>query len=425
MQVTVEQLDPCKVELNIEVEAEKVAKTIEDVYDEFAKVTTVPGFRKGKAPRPMLERCVSPESVRREAIDHLVAPAYFEALKEKDINPYADPRLEIIEFETDKPFSFKAIVPLPPKVELGEYKGIKVERPKVKITNKDVEAQLKYLQESRATSQKVEGRGVQTGDMLIADIASAPEGQDKSEPRRSLVEVGSNVPGFDENIIGLNPGESRTFTIKYPKDFPEQELAGKDVEFDVAAESIRERQIPKLNDEFAKTIGEFETLDAMRKDVKVRLTASAEESADREVERKIIDEIVTRSKVDFPDVLVEHEVGHDLEETQNRLGKQGMTLEHYLKQIGKTQEELLSELREGAARRVRAGLAMAEISDIEKIEVTDEDLEAEIERMAAESKATKESVEAYIETRGGRPAFKNSLINDKILNFLKSVSTIK
>jgi len=425
MQVTTEQVDPCKVELNIEVEADKVARTIDEVYGEFSQTTSVPGFRKGKAPRRILERYVSPESVRRMAVDSMVAHAYVEALNETGIEPYAGPEVEIVQFDADKPFIFKVMVPLAPKIELGEYKGIEVKRPEVNITDEDVDAQLKYLQESNATARKVEDRGIQMGDVAVAEIASTVEGQDKGAPRRSLIEVGSNVPGFDEKVVGLKPGEQRSFPVEYPKDFPEEELAGKTVDFDVNVESIRERQIPELNDEFAKTMGQFETLADLREDIRTRLTASAEKAADREVERKIVDEVVARSKVDFPDVLVDHDVSHDLADMQNRLDRQGMTLEQYLGQIGKTEEEFASELREQAVQGVRAGLVLGEISNAENVDVTDEEVDAEIERIAAESKATTESVETYIEARGGRPALKNSLLNRRILDFLKSVSSIK
>jgi len=425
MQVTTEQVDPCKVELNIEVEADKVARTIDEVYGEFSQTTSVPGFRKGKAPRRILERYVSPESVRRMAVDSMVAHAYVEALNETGIEPYAGPEVEIVQFDADKPFIFKVMVPLAPKIELGEYKGIEVKRPEVNITDEDVDAQLKYLQESNATARKVEDRGIQMGDVAVAEIASTVEGQDKGAPRRSLIEVGSNVPGFDEKVVGLKPGEQRSFPVEYPKDFPEEELAGKTVDFDVNVESIRERQIPELNDEFAKTMGQFETLADLREDIRTRLTASAEKAADREVERKIVDEVVARSKVDFPDVLVDHDVSHDLADMQNRLDRQGMTLEQYLGQIGKTEEQFVSELREQAVQGVRTGLVLGEISNAENVDVTDEEVDAEIERIAAESKATTESVETYIEARGGRPALKNSLLNRRILDFLKSVSSIK
>ena len=426
MQVNVEQLDPCKTELTIEVDTEKVAETIEEVYKEFSKYTSVPGFRKGKTPRNILERYVKPESVRREAIEHLVPPAYMEAIKEKDIHPYADPNVDVVQFEEDKPFIFKAVVPLPPVVELGEYKGIEVERPAVKVTKEDVENQLKYLQESRATSTKVEDRGVKKGDVVIADIASAVQGEDKGEPRRSLVEVGSNVADFDDNIIGLKPGERKNFTVEYPKDFSDENLAGKKVDFDLSVEAIRERHLPELNDEFAKAVdSSYESLAAMKEDIKKRLTEARETEADNEAENKIVDEIIARSKVCIPDILVEHEMGHDIEDIQARLSRQGATIEQYLQQAGKTQEEFLAELREIAAKRVRTGLALAEISDAEKLDVTDEDLNAEIDRMAEESKATRESVEAYIDTRGGRDALRNTMLNKKIADYIKSVSKIK
>ena len=425
MQVTAQQRSECEIELKIEVEAEKVAETLDQVYREFAGKTEVPGFRKGKAPRQILERYVSPESVRRRAVDIMVPAAYRQALEQEKIEPYAEPEAEIIQLEADQPFVFKATVPLPPKVELGEYKGIEVKRPPVNLTDEDIDAQLKHLQESRATTENVTNRGIQTGDIAVAQLASAVEGQEMAAPRSSLIEIGSNISGFDENVIGLRPGERRTFTTEYPQDYSDKEFAGKKVDFDISLESIRERLIPELNDEFANTIGNFETLADLREDLRARLTSAAEESADKEVEQKMVDEVAARSQVSFPDVLVEHEVGHHLEDIRDRLDRQGLTMQHYLRQIGKTQEELLSELREAAARRVKAGLVLAELSDAEKIEVTDEEVDAEIERMATESKATRESVETYIDTRGGRPALKNSLLTKKAMDFLKSVSKVK
>lgn len=425
MQVTVEQRAPSKVELKIEVEAEKVAETTNKVYREFAQSTAVPGFRQGKAPRRILERYVKPESVRRRTVEMMIPQAYREALEHENIRPYADPELEVIQLEAGQPFVFKAKVPLPPKVELGEYKGIEVKRPEVKVTDADVEARLKYLQESRTTAKKVEDRGVQIGDIVVADIASAVQGEEKGAPKRSLVDVGTNVPGFDANVVGLKPGERKVFTVEYPKDFPDKEMAEKKVDFDVAVEAIREREVPELNDDFAKAIGDFKTLADLREDIRARLAASAEQEADREVERKIVDETVARSKVDFPDVLVEHEMGHDLEDIKRRLDRQGLSLEQYLQQIGQTQDQFLSELREAVTRRVRIGLVLVEIANVEKTDVADEEVDAEIERIAADSKATRESVEAYIEARGGRSSLRNSLLTRKITDHLRSVSKIK
>ena len=424
MQVTAEHPNATEVELKIEVPAEKVAETIDQVYDEFAKRTEVPGFRKGKAPRSMLERYVSPESVRRKAVDLMVPDAYQQAIEQEKIEPYADPEVEVVQFETEQPFIFKAKVPLPPKIELGDYKGIEVERAKVNVTDEDVDAHLKYLQESRATSEKVEGRGIQTGDVAVAEIASAMQGEEMGQPRRSLIQVGQNIPGFDEEIISMNPGERRTFTIKYPDDFEQEELKGKNVTFDFTLDSLRERHVPELNEEFAKSLG-FDTVDAFKDDVRKRITESAEQSADREVERKIVDEVVNRSTVSFPDVLVEHEMGHDLHDIQHRLEHQNVTIEQYLKQNGKTEEEFIGEIRQAAQDRLRNGLVLGEIATAENLTVSDEEVDAEIDRIAAEEKAPRETVEAALEARGGRSMLRNSLLQKKIMDFLKSVSVIK
>ena len=424
MQVTAEHPNASEVELKIEVPAEKVTETIDRVYDEFAKHTNVPGFRKGKAPRTMLERFVSPESVRRRAVDLMVPDAYQQAIEQEKIEPYADPDVEIVQFETEQPFIFKAKVPLPPKIELGEYKGIEIERTKVAITDEDVDAQLKYLQESHATSEKVEDRGVQTGDIAVAEIASAIEGEEMGQPRRSLIQVGQNIPGFDDEIIGMKPGEQRTFTINYPDDFEQEELKGKNVVFQFKLESLSERHVPELNDEFAKTLN-FDNVEALKEDVRKRMIQSAEENADREVERKIVDEVVNRSTVTFPDVLVEHEMGHDLHDIQHRLERQNLTIEQYLKQTGKTQEEFIGELRQAAQERLRNGLVLGELAGAENLIVSDEEVDAEIDRMASEEKTTRETVEAALEARGGRSMLRNSLLQKRIMDFLKSVSVIK
>ncbi|MHB0999678.1 MAG: trigger factor [Armatimonadota bacterium] len=425
MQVNVEQLDPCKVQLTIEIDPETVTKTIDYVYREYSKVTAVPGFRKGKAPRHLLERFVSEESIKERSIESMVPDAYENAIKQESIEPYADPDIEIVQYEPGKSFIFKAIVPLPPKIELGEYKGIEVERKAVQITDEDVESQIKYLLESRATTEKVEDRGVQAGDMVIAEVTSAPEGDEKPEPKRSLIQAGQNVPGFDENIEGLKIGERKSFTVEYPADFSDESLAGKKVEFDISVETIRERHLPELNDEFVASLGQFETVDAMKEDIRSHLIKTAEETADRDVEQKIIDEIVSRSEVNFPDVLVEHEVHHDLEEMQNRLSQQNMNLTDYVKRTGKTPEQFMAELRDQASYRIKIGLSLGEIAEKENLEVTDEDIDNEIDRIAEESNATREAVETFIETRGGRNNVRNSLLNRKIMDYIKSVSNIK
>lgn len=424
MQVNVEQLNPCEVELNIEVPAEQVSSTKDKVYKEIGKHTAVPGFRKGKAPRAILERQVDPDRVRRYMLDELLPEAYAAALEENKIDPYADPEIDIVQLEDEQPFIFKAKVPLPPKVELGEYKGIEVERPEVNVTDDDVEAELKYLQESRAKIEKVEDRVVQTGDMVLAEMTATIEGEETAEPKRTLVRVGSNLPEFDEQIVGMSLDEEKIFSVEYPAGIPDESLAGKKVDYIVKVESMREVKLPELTDEFAQSLGTYQTVDELKADITKQLTESRNRAADSDVENKIIEEIVARSTVCFPGVMVQSRVAHELEHLREDLEKEGRSFKQYLEQIGKTREEFMEQLNQAISQRVTAGLVLGELAEKENLETTEQEVDTEIDRMAEEAKAGRESVEAYLEPRGGREALSNALLDKKITDFLKSVSKI-
>ena len=425
MQVTKEQTSPCEVELKIEVEPERVAQAYDLAYRKFARVTNVPGFRKGKAPRAILEKYVPAESVREEVLDDLVGRSYVEALKQEEIDPYAGPEVKLEDLEEGKPFAFTAKVPLPPEVELGEYKGIEIEKQPVSVSDEDVDSELEYLRQRNATARKVENRGVQESDILIAEVASTVEGEEKAEPKRSLIQLGDNVPGFDENVMGLKPGEQKVFAVEYPADYSDAQLAGKKAQFEVKLEGIRERVIPELNDDFAKTLGQFATVDELKADVRAHIQSSRESEAEREVEHKLIDEVIARAKVCFPEVILEHDLHHELEDIGERLKRQNVTMEQYLAETGKTEEEFLTELREALTRRIKAGLVLGRIAEAAEIDVTDADVDAEIERMITESNATRESVQAYVDAHGGRSALQNTMLNRRILDHLKSVSHVK
>jgi len=424
MQVTVEHLGPCTLGLSVEVGADKVGETIKSVYRELSKQVDIPGFRRGKAPQAILERYVPAESVRTRAIERLVGPAYLEALKEADAEPFAEPELEIVQFEANQPFIFKAKVPLPPKIELGEYKGIEVNRPTVKVTDEDVESHLKKIQESRAKYEVVHDRGIAAGDFVTAEITSQLEGDAKDGPRRTILHVGTNLPDFDAAIMGMRPGERRVFSIKYPQDFTDPQVAGKSAEFDVAIESIRVMCLPEINDDFAKELG-HDSVDDLREDVRQHLLDQANKEADAEVERKIVEEIVSRSNVQFPEVMLDHEVRHDLEDIEAQLRQRNLTMEQYLSEIGETEEQFIEGLKQAASRRLRNGLVLGEIATREGIEVTDEEVQAEIERIAEERNASVEAVTGYYDARGGRGILANRLLNRKLFDFLKSVSNIR
>ncbi len=426
MQVKVEQQGPCEVELNIEVPAEQVTSTRDKVFKEMGQHATVPGFRRGKAPRALLERHLSPESIRSHLLDELLPDAYAEALEEAKIEPYTDPEIDIVQLEQEQPFIFKAKVPLPPKVELGEYKGIEVERPEVTVTDEDIDSELEYLQQNKASIEPIEDRPVESGDLVTAELKVVPEGEEPQEPGRARIRVGSNIPEFDANIVGMKLDEEKSFTIDYASDFADEELAGKKIDYTVKIEKIYQVKLPELDDEFVQGLpGNMETLDALKDSIRSRLTEARNRSADSEVENKIIEAIVSRSTVCFPDVIVKSRVAHELEHLREDLEKENRTFKQYLEQIGRTREQFMDELNQAISHRVTVGLVLGELASAEKLEVTDEEIEARIDSMVEESKATREAVEAYLEPRGGRESLGNAMLDQKITDFIKSVSTIK
>lgn len=425
MQLKVEEKGPCEVELNVEVPVEQVNSTRDKVFKEIGEHTTVPGFRRGKAPKGILERHVSPESVRRHLLDELLADAYMGALEEAKIEPYSDPEVEIVQLEKEQPFIFKAKVPLAPKIELGEYKGIEVERPEVIVTDEDVEAELKYLRETRCSVEPIEDRPVESGDIASAELKAVVEGEEPGEPTRVRIRVGSNGPEFDDNIVGMNLDEEKSFTVDYPSDTPDDTVVGKKVDYTVKVERIHKLKLPEVDDEFAQSLGDYKTVDELKEEIRSRLTQARATAADNEVENKIIEQIVSRSTVCFPDVIVKSRVAHELEHLREDLEKENRSFKQYLEQVGKTREGFMDELNQAISRRVTVGLVLGELAKTESLAVTDEEVDARIDSMAEESKTTREAVEAYLEPRGGRESLENALLDQKITDFIKSVSKIK
>ena len=257
MQVTKEPLEPCQVALTIEVGPDKVVQAVDRAYREYAKYVTVPGFRKGKVPLNFVRQRVPESDVRQRAAELLVEPAYNEALKQEEVTPYAPPKLELVQLElTEKPFIFKAVVPLAPQVELGPYTGLEVERPKYVLTDEDVDRQIERMRE-RAADYPIAERPVQPGDLVIGDVAANVEARpEAAAPRPTMIEIGAegNIPGFDDQLIGLSAGETTTFTLPYPEDYPEEDLAGQEAEFTVTVKEVRAKEVPPLDDELVKKI---------------------------------------------------------------------------------------------------------------------------------------------------------------------------
>jgi len=418
-----ERTKPCEVSLEIEVEPELVSKAVDEAYREAGKTAEVPGFRKGKAPRAVLERYVPEERVLARAVDKLVQPAYERALEETGIKPFGDAEYEVVHLRDAEPFVFRAKVPLEPTVKLGNYVGIEVERLARQVSDEDVEHEIDVLRERSAQVENV--RPVQKGDLVIVRLTE-PDG----ETRETIIEAGKNLESFDAGLIGMNAGETKTIELVYPKDYEDAELAGTTGRVTVTVSDIKERRVPELTDEFVRQMTEefdekIETVEELRRRIRSIMERSAAELADREVKSKIVEKVVENSEICFPDSMLDREVARRLQNLLGELESRKLTLEDYLKATERTFEELRSQIERSAERDLRINLALFEVIKQEKIEVSDEEVEAEVARIAQKSGRPVESLNAYLDKTGGRQDIRSRLLRRKVLDFLVHASNIK
>jgi trigger factor len=436
MQVTQEQTGPCEVDLRIEVEAEKVNSAIDETYKELSKRTKIPGFRPGKAPREIIERFVGEERVKDQAADKLIQPAYSEALKEAEIDPWAPADVELVEFELGKPLVFKAKVPLAPKVELGDYVGLTIERKLEPVTDEMVEDEIKGFLDRAAKLEQITDRPAMEGDTVVLDMKD--ESKPDAEPMRQVAAVGENLPDFDKGVTGMSVDEEKPIQITYPEDHQSEELRGVSKTFNVKIAEIHERKLPELNDEWVKENfssetpeGEeppadtVDTVDKLRARVRQAMEKSAANAADADVRDKLVDKLVANSQIDFPEVMVTERVRERLNETTEELKKRQLTLDDYLKHLGKNFEELRAEFGEDVKEALRANLVIYEVVEKESIKVEDSDVDDEVKSMAESRNVPVESVRAYLDSTDGLTNIRYRLLRKKVLDFLVAASNIK
>jgi trigger factor len=390
MKVTREKEENNQVFLRIELEKPEVEKSLEQAYRRLVNKAKIPGFRQGKAPRAVLERYIGKESLMEDALNDLLPDVYRQALKEQQIEAIASPEIEVVQTE---PVVFTAVVPLKPTVELGDYKSLRLAPEEKEVTKADVDAVIEQLRRQHGTWEPVE-HPVAPDDLVTMDVESQAEGkpfinqpgaQYQVVPGQSLP-----VPGFAEQLVGMNIGEEKGFKLKLPDDYSKSELAGKEASFKVKINEIKLQRLPKLDSEFAQLVSpEFKIMAALRKQLAKNLRLQAEQRTREAFEEKVIDAVVDMSKAEFPPVLVEAEIEHLMEQQARWLEGSGIGVEEYLSQIKKTGEEMREEMRPVAVRRVTRSLVLGRVAEAEKIEVTDEEITAELEKMveSAEKKA--------------------------------------
>ena len=424
MKVTNEKTENSQAFLTIEMEPAEVEASLEASYHRLVKKTRIPGFRKGKAPRAILERYLGKENLFEDTLNNLLPKAYENAIKEQKIEAIAQPHIEVA--QTD-PVVFKAIVPLAPTIELGDYHHIQVTPEPVELTEDDVSAAIEQLRHQQGTWEPVD-RPVAFGDLVVLNVESNIEDKpfinQKGVQYQVLRDLSLPAPGFAEQLPGMKKDEEKEFKLQFPSDYSRDELAGKEPSFKVKVTEIKQERLPELNDEFARGINpDFETLDSLQERVSANLRLRNEEQARVDFEERVIEAAVDRSQVEFPPVLVEAEIGQLLSQQTRRWQMDGKGLEEYLKSINKTEEELREELRPLATKRVTQSLVLGKIAEEEKIEVSDAEIDTEIENMTkAADEDKRDELRGFLNAPPVRESIKQTLITRKTIQRLVAIA---
>lgn len=417
MKVSNEKVENCQVSLNIEAEADEMGKSLDEAYHRLVNRTSIPGFRKGKAPRAILEQHVGKDSLLREALERLIPQLYKQAVESEKIGPIAGPQIELTQ---NDPLIFKAIVPLKPEVKLGDYHNIKLKPEPIKIGDKEIEAAIESLQQEHAILLPVK-RSVQPGDFVTISIEASVEGKPFLNHKDLVYEVGDNpsfpLPGFASNLQGVKKSEEKAFSLKIPADYRIEEFRGKECAFKVMVTEIKRKQLPDLDDEFAQSCN-YADLTQLREQITADLKARAKEKSRLELRRKTVDVIVEGSSVDYPPILEDREIENLLNDEARHLGYR--EVEDYLNRINKTEEELKRALRPIAKKRVTNSLVLGKVAEEEKIEIATSEVDNKVEEMVGKAE-DKEKIQRLLALPQVREPIAESLRTEKTIDRLVQI----
>jgi trigger factor len=421
MQITATPAPKSTVVLEIELPAERLDRAVGEAVRHLSQRTRVPGFRPGKAPRPVLERHLGPGAVLDDAVDHLVQSAYREALVEQALLPLTNADVEVVQAEEGKPLVFKATVQVRPEVKLGDYQHFNFSPEIDTIDDARVDQVIEELRDQNATLSAVEDRGAKEGDYAVVSFVGTRDGEpfEGGSSERMPIILGQErlIPGFEAHLNGLEVGGKTEFDITFPDDYPEGELAGKPAHFAVELRELREKVQPDLDDDFIRTLGDFDGVDALRADIKTRLERNALDRARHGFADRIIEYAVANATLDLPDVLVDQEVEVMHDEFRSTLARQGIGEEAYLKAVEKTEADLHAEFRPGAEKRVRTLLVLSEVADAEGVNAPEAEVEAEIAR-GRERYANDPRLLSYFDSDRGRSYIRSTLRRSRVVEGL-------
>jgi trigger factor len=425
MKASWEKTETNKGVLTVETDEQSVAEALDKAFKKNVAKVNVPGFRKGKVPRKMFEQRFGVESLYQDALDILLPEAYEAAIKETKIEPVDQPEVDVEQIEQGKPFIFKATVTVKPEVKLGEYKGLKIEEKDFSVSAEDVVAELERMQKQQGVVKPVED-AAQNGDQVIIDFEGFQDGVafEGGKGENHTLELGSNsfIPGFEEQLIGVKAGEEKTVEVTFPEEYHAPDLAGKLANFEVKVHEVKRVELPELDDEFAEDVSEFETLSELKADVENKLKESKEKEHESYVRNELVELAAKNAEVEIPEAMINHEVDHMLQNFEQQLSFQGLNLELYSQFTGQSADDLKQQFKDDAAKKVRADLVLEAISKAENVEVTQEEIEIELQETAASVKRDVEEVRQILEANGQIEMLQAQIRNKKTIDLLVSNS---
>ena len=408
-----------EVKLEITIEAEKFENAIKKVYFKSAKYFNIPGFRKGKAPQNIVERYYGKEIFYEDAFNDLVPEEYEKALEENKIEAVSKPQIDVIKMEKGQDLVFTAVVSTKPEVELGKYKGIEIKKIEYNVEDEAVENELKTMQEKNSRLVTIDDRAVENGDTVAIDfegfVDNVPFDGGKAENYDLEIGSGSFIPGFEDQIVGMKIDEEKDINVKFPEEYFSKDLAGKDATFKVKLHSIKKKEMPELDDEFAKDVSEFDTLAELKKSVREKLEKQMQDKAKYEKEQAVIKALCDETKIDIPAGMIELEVDNMIKDMEQRMSYQGLKLEQYLKMLNKTEDEFRKESEPQAIEAIKSRLILEAIVAKEGIKASEEEITEKIKEMAKnygrnEDELLKnDNVKKYIE---------EGIVNEKAIELL-------
>ena len=386
MSVQVEKLEKNMAKLTIEVPAAEFEAAIQEAYLKNKKRISLPGFRKGKVPRMMIEKMYGEGFFYEDAANAVIPKAYEKAAMESEIEIVSRPEIGVEQIGKGKDFIFTATVAVKPEVTLGQYKGLEYDEKPVEVTDEDLEQELKKVQEQNARTVTVEDRAIANGDIAVIDFTGSVDGEEfeggKGEDYELVIGSHSFIDTFEDQLIGKNTGDEVEVNVTFPEDYQVADLAGKPALFKVVIKAIKTKEVPELDDEFASDVSDFDTLDEYKEDLKKTILEKEEKAAKTAKENALVDKVIENAQMDIPEPMIELEVRQMADEFAQRMQMQGLSMEQYMQYTGLTSEKLLEEMKPNAEKKIKTRLVLEAVVDAEKIEVSAEELEAEYKKLA-------------------------------------------